>query len=61
MRAELRSWLKMPPEVADTAPLPVWEIDVVPADLQPYVTIARSVGSIEHDPDVAALVWQDRP
>jgi NitT/TauT family transport system substrate-binding protein len=60
-RAELRSWLKMPPEVAGTASLPVWELDVTPADLQPYVTIARSVGSVEHDPDVNALVWQDHP
>jgi ABC-type nitrate/sulfonate/bicarbonate transport system substrate-binding protein len=60
-RAELRSWLKMPPEVADTAPRPVWELDVTPADLQPYVTIARSVRSIERDPDVEALVWQDHP
>ena len=60
-RAELRSWMKMPPEVAGTAALPVWELDVTPADLQPYVTIARSVGSIERDPDVDALVWQDHP
>ena len=61
MSAELRSWLKMPPEVADTAPLPVWELDVTPADLQPYVTIARSVHSVDRDLDVNALVWRDHP
>jgi NitT/TauT family transport system substrate-binding protein len=57
-RELLVSWLKMSPEVARAAPLPSWEVPVTPADLRPYVTIARAVGSIKGEPDVEALVWR---
>jgi len=26
--------------------------------MTPYVTIAKAVGSVRADPDIAALVWQ---
>ncbi|MCX5041625.1 ABC transporter substrate-binding protein [Aldersonia sp. NBC_00410] len=57
-RALLQSWLKMPPEVAERAPLPNWIVEVSPPDLQPYVTISRTVGTINGDPDVDSIVWQ---
>ncbi|MFC5950511.1 ABC transporter substrate-binding protein [Pseudonocardia lutea] len=56
-----RTWLKMPPEVAAASPLPTWELEITPSDLQPYVTISKSVGSIDREPDVTGLVWQDHP
>jgi NitT/TauT family transport system substrate-binding protein len=61
VRAQMQSWLKMPPEVARTAHLPAWQPEVAPADLVPYVTISKAVGSIRGEPDVARLVWQDHP
>jgi hypothetical protein len=51
----------MPPEVAAASPLPTWELEITPSDLQPYVTISKSVGSIDREPDVTGLVWQDHP
>jgi NitT/TauT family transport system substrate-binding protein len=56
-RQLLVSWLKMTPEVARAAPLPSWDVQVTPADLRPYVTIGRAVGSIKGEPDVETLVW----
>jgi NitT/TauT family transport system ATP-binding protein len=32
VRALLQSWQKMPPEVARSAPLPTWELDIAPPD-----------------------------
>ena len=60
-RMLLQTWLKMPPEVAQSAPLPSWEVEIMPRDLQPYVEISKTVGSIKREPDVNALVWQDGP
>ena len=57
-RGMLESWLKMPPQVAQNAPLPDWIVEITPADLEPYVTISKAVGTITGDPDVDALVWQ---
>jgi hypothetical protein len=48
----------IPADVLARAPLPDWAVDITPADLAPYVTISRSVGSIDTEPDVAALVWR---
>ncbi|GAA2856240.1 hypothetical protein GCM10010472_12000 [Pseudonocardia halophobica] len=61
IRDQYRAWLKMPPEVAAGSPLPTWELDIAPRDLEPYVTISKSVGSIGREPDVTTLVWQDHP
>jgi NitT/TauT family transport system substrate-binding protein len=58
-RTLLQTWLKMPPEVARSTPLPSWEVEITPQDLQPYVTISKAVGTIKREPDVDALVWQD--
>jgi NitT/TauT family transport system substrate-binding protein len=60
-RGLLETWLEMPPDVAQRAPLPTWSVDIRPEDLQPYVTISRTLGSIERDLDVDALVWRPRP
>jgi NitT/TauT family transport system substrate-binding protein len=57
-RAMLQSWLKMPPEVVQRAPLPGWTTAITPDDLRPYVTISKAVGTIKGDPDVDSLVWQ---
>ena len=43
------------------APRGPTDLDITPADLRPYVTIARAVGTIDRDLDVAALVWQGGP
>ncbi|MFI6094968.1 ABC transporter substrate-binding protein [Lentzea sp. NPDC051213] len=60
-RKYLETWLAMPPAVAQGSPLPDWTIDITPEDLRPYVTIARRVGTIDTEPDVGKLVWQDHP
>jgi NitT/TauT family transport system substrate-binding protein len=60
-REYLRTWLAMPPAVAQRSPLPEWTIDIAPDDLRPYVTISRAVGTIDTEPDVRGLVWQDHP
>lgn len=60
-RRMLQTWLKMPPAVAESAPLPSWQVEITPQDLQPYVTISKAVGTIKSEPDVNKLVWQDGP
>jgi ABC-type nitrate/sulfonate/bicarbonate transport system substrate-binding protein len=60
-RKYLETWLAMPPAVAQRSPLPEWTIDITPEDLRPYVTISRAVGTIDTEPDVRELVWQDHP
>lgn len=57
-KALMSEWLTMPPEVARQAPLPDWTVDISPAQLGPYVDIARIAGSIDSEPDVNSLVWQ---
>jgi ABC-type nitrate/sulfonate/bicarbonate transport system substrate-binding protein len=60
-REYLQTWLAMPAAVAQRSPLPEWTIDITPEDLRPYVTISRAVGTLDTEPDVRALVWQDHP
>ncbi len=57
-RAMMREWLKMPAPVVDRSTLPEWGADVTVAQMTPYVTIAKAVGSVKGEPDVVALVWQ---
>ncbi|MDA2891029.1 ABC transporter substrate-binding protein [Mycolicibacterium sp. BiH015] len=57
-RALMSEWLTMSPEVVRQAPLPDWTVDISPAQLGPYVDIARAAGSIDSEPDVNSLVWQ---
>ncbi len=57
-RTMMEAWLKIPAKVLERAPLPVWGVDITPAEMAPYVTIAKTVGSIKGDPDVNALVWR---
>ena len=57
-RAMMRDWLKMPAPIVERSTLPEWGADVTVQQMTPYVTIAKAVGSIRGDPDVAALVWQ---
>lgn len=57
-KALMSEWLTMPLEVARQAPLPDWTVDISPAQLGPYVDIARTAGSIDSEPDVNSLVWQ---
>ncbi len=57
-RSLMQDWLKIPADVLARAPLPDWTVDITAADLAPYVTISRSVGSIDNEPDVATLVWR---
>lgn len=60
-REYLQTWLAMPPAVAQRSPLPEWTIDITPEDLRPYVTISKAVGTLDTEPDVRKLVWQDHP
>ena len=59
-RADMRDWLKFPPQVLERAPLPDWVVDIAPDDLAPYVTISNTVGATSTDPDLDALVWRPR-
>jgi ABC-type nitrate/sulfonate/bicarbonate transport system substrate-binding protein len=59
-RTLMQTWLEMPPQLAQQAPLPNWQVELTPAELRPYVTISRTVGTIDREPDVDKLVWQDR-
>jgi ABC-type nitrate/sulfonate/bicarbonate transport system substrate-binding protein len=57
-RALMAEWLGIPSDILDKSPLPDWTVDITARQLEPYVAIARQVGSIESDPDMATLVWQ---
>lgn len=57
-RAMMADWLGIPSEILDEAPLPDWTVDITPRQLEPYVAIARQVGTIDSDPDTTTLVWQ---
>lgn len=57
-RTTMQEWLKLTPEVAQAVVLPTWRVELDPEELAPYVTIARSAGTITQDPDVERLVWQ---
>lgn len=57
-RAMMRDWLKMPAPIVERSTLPEWGADVTVQQMTPYVTIAKAVGSVRGDPDIAALVWQ---
>jgi NitT/TauT family transport system substrate-binding protein len=57
-RQMMQEWLKIPPRVLDSAPLPDWDVAITPQELAPYITISKAVGSTSTDPDVNTLVWQ---
>lgn len=57
-RAMMHDWLKIPSAILDGAPLPDWDTAITPAEMAPYITISKAVGTTETDPDVNALVWQ---
>ena len=57
-RQMMQEWLKIPPRVLDSAPLPDWDVAITPQELAPYITISKAVGSTRADPDVNTLVWQ---
>jgi NitT/TauT family transport system substrate-binding protein len=57
-RQMMQDWLKIPARVLDTAPLPDWDVAIIPQELAPYITISKTVGSTHSDPDVNTLVWQ---
>lgn len=56
-RELVKTWLKVPDAVAKTAPLPAFAVDITAKDIQPYVTIAESVGGLKPGLDVSKLVW----
>lgn len=60
-RELLQSWAKLDPELARRIPLLPWRIEVAPEDLRPYVAISKAVGTIDAEPDLTRLVWQDHP
>ncbi|MBS1693407.1 MAG: ABC transporter substrate-binding protein [Actinobacteria bacterium] len=57
-RTLMQSWLKIPPQVIQHAPLPDWTVEMTAQQLAPYSTIARAAGSTTSEPDVGSLVWQ---
>jgi NitT/TauT family transport system substrate-binding protein len=60
-RALLQERFGASPEVAASVVWPTWKVEVEPAEVAPYVTISRAVGTITGTPDVDRLVWQDKP
>ncbi len=56
-REMVESWLKVPAEVAKTAPLPGFGVDITAEELEPFVTISRSVGGLETELSATDLVW----
>jgi len=54
----LLAWLKLPPEVAQNAPLPGLDVDITVADIEPFAEIGKAVGSLKTVPDVNKLVYQ---
>ena len=56
--AIMHDWLKIPTQILERAALPDWDTDITPAEMAPYITISRTVGSTKTDPDVNTLVWQ---
>jgi NitT/TauT family transport system substrate-binding protein len=59
-RRLLAEWLGTP-QTTQRSGDSVRVLDIAPEDLRPYVTIARTVGTIDRDLDVRDLVWQDGP
>jgi NitT/TauT family transport system substrate-binding protein len=57
-RVMMQEWLKIPAQIAQSAPLPDWAVEITPQELAPYITISKAVGSTKTDPDVNSLVWQ---
>jgi NitT/TauT family transport system substrate-binding protein len=57
-RTMMQDWLKIPAHVLDRSPLPDWDVEISPQEMEPYITISKAVGSTKTDPDVNALVWQ---
>jgi NitT/TauT family transport system substrate-binding protein len=58
-RTLMEKWAGVAPDIANTTYLLPWQIEVQPRDLAPYVTISRAVGTIETEPNLDELVWQD--
>jgi ABC-type nitrate/sulfonate/bicarbonate transport system substrate-binding protein len=54
----LQAWLKLPPEVAQNAPLPAVDVEITAADIEPFAKIGEAVGSLKTVPDVNELVYQ---
>ena len=57
-RAMMHDWLKIPTQIIDKAPLPDWDTEIAPAEMLPYITISKAVGSTSTDPELNTLVWQ---
>ena len=57
----LQEWLKLAPEVAQAGCCPTWRVELESEEVAPYVTIARSAGTITQDPDLERLVWKETP
>jgi NitT/TauT family transport system substrate-binding protein len=58
-RKLVQSWLKVPPAVAESAPLPAFKVDITAQNLQPFTTISEKVAGATKLPDAATLVWKD--
>jgi NitT/TauT family transport system substrate-binding protein len=57
-RTMVTEWLKLPPAVAQAAPMPAYTVDIDFEALQPWVDIAKETGSLRADPPpVDELVW----
>ena len=57
-RQLLQSWLKMPAAVAARAQLPSWTTAITEADLAPYLTISKAVGTVHGNLDIANVMWR---
>jgi len=58
-RELVKTWLKVPDAVAKNAPLPGFAVDITAKDIEPYKTIAESVGGLKPGLDVSKLVWTE--
>jgi ABC-type nitrate/sulfonate/bicarbonate transport system substrate-binding protein len=56
-RALVEQWLKVPAQVADTAPMPGFKVDITAQDLQPFATISEKIAGATKLPDAGSLVW----
>jgi ABC-type nitrate/sulfonate/bicarbonate transport system substrate-binding protein len=58
-RKLLETWLKLPPEIAQEAPLPGLAVDIPASDIAPYAEIGETLGTLKGDvPDAESLIYK---
>lgn len=59
-RRELAAWLRLPPEIAERAPLPIYDAAMSADRLAPWIRVAERGAGIENAPDPSELVIETR-